>query len=267
MAAEKCAIHLINIYFWFLSDSIIFVRIINVCFHLYIFQVLEDVDYEYPNISEPWIAEDTCRRPQWPHPKDTTPHHRRQRPHHRRQHPHLSEGLQDEADTTSQTDDHRPSADGGIYDGGDVMFDDDINTKPIKRIDADPVRKLDVFMPIREDSFEPKNYGINSPNGGFRGTGMNTMDNSVGGSGRTVNTRNRAPFEDLREEFDAMEQDLEEEVNHNRLPDSFQERTAHKTRGVNIAGRSNPCVTLVLTLTLAVLCCTCVLSRLKHACH
>ncbi|KAF2361340.1 Copper type II ascorbate-dependent monooxygenase C-terminal [Trinorchestia longiramus] len=234
---------------------------------------LEEVDYEYPNISEPWFAEDTCRRPQWPHSKETNPHHRRQRPHHRRQHPHPAEGLQDEAQGEPHTDDHL-SGDGSsstssTYDGGDVMFDDDISSKPIKRIDADPVRKFDVFMPIREDTFDGKAQGgANSMETQPGSSGGGSTRGVFGNSGRTVNTRNRTPFQDLREEFDAMERDLEQEVNHNRLPDSFQERTAHNPRANSafslfsaFAFERNLLILVVLTLYHN----TTVLSRLKNS--
>uniref|UniRef100_A0A6A7G1R7 MOXD1 homolog 2-like n=2 Tax=Hirondellea gigas TaxID=1518452 RepID=A0A6A7G1R7_9CRUS len=227
---------------------------------------LEELDHAYPNITVPWVAENRCRKPHWSHPKDSNPHHRRQRPHHRRQHPHLSDGLQDDADPL-RSGDHLSSYDGGsLYDGGDVMFDDDMNTKPIKRIDADPVRKYDVYMPSREDFFDSKVHGANNPlDTRFQASESSSSSNSYGNSGRTVNTRNQPPYDDLREEFDAMERDLEEEVNHNRLPDSFQERTAHKPRANSAVERSPVLWRLqIIALSFVIVCNVLVLSRLKE---
>ena len=225
-------------------------------------QSLEDVDFEYPNISEPWAAEDVCRRPQWPHSKDGGPHRRRQRPHHKRQ-PHYGAegGLHDEAEASpSQTDGTLPAAD--TY-NGDVMFDDDINSKPIKRIDADPVRKYDVNMPVFEDFMEPKNYGGNRPQDGFQvsessstgGYGRSGGGGTYrGSSGKTVNTRKGSPYEENREEFEAMERDLLDEVNHHHSSssslDGYWDRTA-KNR-LNAAPRTVKCSSLWLVTSLVV---------------
>ena len=214
-------------------------------------QVLEEVDYEYPNISEPWTADDTCKRPQWPHSKDNNPHHRRNKPHHRRQHPHIGEGLQDEAESPAGgEEDPSPSAEGGSF-KGDVMFDDEIDPKPIKRIDADPVRKFDVFMPVIEDFFEPKNQGTNTPEDNFPLRRPGDLRPRGGTTGKTVNTRNRSPYDSLREEFDAMEKDLENEVHHHHSSslDGYRDRTAHKTR-FNSSPRNALCpmwLTLAMT--------------------
>lgn len=239
----RCQLHLVQllIMIFLLSDQ----------------QELETVNYEYPNISKPWVAEDTCRRPQWPHSKESTPHHHRERLHHSKQH------TQDYAQTSHSEGHPLLSADGGA----DVMFDDDVNRKPIKRIDADPVRKYDVFMPVREDSYMPKNHGLTYPPGSsYQATENNNIKGNLGTSGRTINTRNRTPSQNLQEEFEEMERELLEEMNHNRLPDSFQEQTSHKTRDINIGSfNSVPCPKWIITLVLLSLSYTFALSRLKES--
>ncbi|XP_045118850.1 MOXD1 homolog 2-like [Portunus trituberculatus] len=93
---------------------------------------IEEEDLQYPNITDPWAAENVCRR--------------RKRKNRRRKNkvgrgrPHLEdeEAVEDEED----------EEEGG--DEGEVMFDDQINHRTIERVDVDPFGHRHLFMPVLE---------------------------------------------------------------------------------------------------------------------
>ncbi|XP_068207395.1 MOXD1 homolog 2-like [Palaemon carinicauda] len=151
---------------------------------------VEKLDYEYPNITEPWVAENVCRKRRRKNRrrKNKTA---RGRNHHLVGHGGEGDELEEEDGDTEE----------------EVMFDDQMNSKPIETIDVDHYNHRDIFMPVMEEHFEDGIIDI---------YGVDTGHSA-------------APDRELQKEFQEMERDLEEEM-HKKFPDTFQERTGHPNK-------------------------------------
>ncbi|XP_064082617.1 DBH-like monooxygenase protein 1 [Macrobrachium nipponense] len=172
---------------------------------------VEKLDYEYPNITEPWVAENVCRKRRRKNRrrKNKTA---RGRNHHLVGHGAEGEELEEEDGDTEE----------------EVMFDDQMNSKPIETIDVDHYNHRDIFMPVMEEHLETGIIDI---------YGVDTGHSA-------------APDRELQKEFQDMERDLEEEM-HKKFPDTFQERTGHPNK--NELGSSAPANTVSLLAVVSVL--------------
>lgn len=98
----------------------------------------------------------------------------------------------------------------GIADEGktekEVMFDDQINSRPIETVDVDPFNYGNVYMPVVEERREQDQFG------GVENVAILGI-----------------PDRQLEEELEEMERDLEKEVEEK----VFREQSAHQNREVS----------------------------------
>ncbi|KAK4302315.1 hypothetical protein Pmani_025590 [Petrolisthes manimaculis] len=151
---------------------------------------VEERDYEYPNVTEPWKPENVCRRRRGKN---------RRRQYKNKGRSRSREDEDEEGNATADGDDGEQAGEDGEEEDvgeedhdGEVMVDDQINSRPIQRIDVDPAGHIDVFMPVVEERYE-------------------------GGGGVDDFTGDNLPPQDLedpelQEEFQEMEKELEQEM-------------------------------------------------------
>ncbi|XP_042882375.1 MOXD1 homolog 2-like [Penaeus japonicus] len=111
---------------------------------------LEKMDYDYPNITEPWAPENVCRQLR-------RISRRRKNKGGRRRNHHPT--------PTGETDEE--------LDEEEVMFDDQRNSRPIESIDVDPYNHRDFDIPHIEDRVE------NDPFEGFGVEDTGTADREL----------------------------------------------------------------------------------------
>lgn len=161
---------------------------------------MEERDYEYPNITEPWKPENVCRRRRGKNRRRQYNSKGRSRP--REDEEEEGKAAADGDDSEQAGEDGEEEDEGEENHDGEVMVDDQINSRPIQRIDVDPAGRIDVFMPVVEERYE--GGGVDD----FTGDNLPPQD-----------------LEDpeLQEEFQEMEKELEQEM-------AGKERTASINR-------------------------------------
>ncbi|XP_071513833.1 DBH-like monooxygenase protein 1 [Panulirus ornatus] len=166
---------------------------------------VEKMDYEYPNITEPWTPKNVCGRRR-------RKNKRRKNKNERGRSPHQPQGAGEEEEEGED----------------EVMFDDETNSRPIERIDVEPLNHVDVFMPVAEERLD-HDYS-------------SSLDVEKAGSLATQD-------QELDQELQEMERDLEKE-----LAGNLQERTSSQNEsGLGSNGTPVTFSQWTLTVCLSVL--------------
>ncbi|CAL4125626.1 unnamed protein product [Meganyctiphanes norvegica] len=174
---------------------------------------LENVDYPYPNITEVWKPNNVCKRRRLS----------RQRKNKNQRNLSLFGDLfgEDEVD--------------------EVMFDDEVDDKPIERIDVDPYHHFGMLKPVYEEKLPPEEQ-FRDKNSAVISLGMEDK--------RKQQVITVDP--DLEEELQEMEKSLEQEVLSRQYPQ--QSPTQHNVARGNAATLSiwSKWTVLMLLLCLSV---------------
>lgn len=170
---------------------------------------LENMDYPYPNITEVWKPDNLCKRRRLIRQRKT----KNQR------------NLSLFGDLFSE-------------EGDDVMIDDEVNDKPIERIDVDPHHHMGIVSPVYKEKLPPEHFYLDK----------NSAVISFGIEGRRGQQQMITADPQLEKELQEMESSLEEEVLSRQYPQ--QSPTQHNIGSRNTASMSSTWSKLTIALLL-----------------